>query len=83
MISYKGLNFLSVCLTKIKKLAYFTIHLTFTTIYRLCGTLWSIHKSNCTILTNFYFYLRYFEKKKKKVSAKQKDPKPTLLKCSL
>ena len=41
----------------------FTIQLIFTTIHGLHYTFGTIYGSHYTILTNFYFYLQYFQKK--------------------
>ena len=51
---------LSVCLVKIKKVNLFYYSAYF--CYYLCSTVLfgTIHRSHCTILTNFYLYLQYF-----------------------
>ena len=40
---------------------YFTIQLIFTTIHGHTTLFDTIHGSHCTILANFYLYLRYFQ----------------------
>ena len=45
----------------IKKENYFTIQLIFTSIYGLYYTFWHYSWLHCTISTNFYLYLQYFQ----------------------
>ena len=40
---------------------YFTIQLIFTTIYSPIALFGTIHEPRCTISTNFYLYLWYFQ----------------------
>ena len=45
----------------IKKENYFTIQLIFTSIYGLHYTFWLYSWLHCTMSTNFYLYLQYFQ----------------------
>ena len=62
---------------QIKKPTYFTIHVIFVIIYEPIILFSTIYGAHCTILTNFYFYLQYFQQKVfsfNKISGPQTDP---------
>ena len=48
---------------QIKRPVYFTIQFIFSTIYETTVLFSIIHGSHCTISTNFYLYLQYFQQK--------------------
>ena len=52
---------LSVIWVLIKKENYFTIQLIFTSIYGVHYTFWLYSWLHCTMSTNFYLYLQYFQ----------------------
>ena len=67
-----------MCLVKIKKPTYFTIQHIFANIHGPTAFFSTIHRSHCTISSNFYIYLQYFQQKIfnfSKISGSQTDPK--------
>ena len=53
--------------SKLKKSIYFTVNLFLLLFINLIVLFDTIYKSHYTILINFYLYLQYLKKKKKKV----------------
>ena len=66
----------SVRLTWLILSAYITIQLIFATIHELIALFGTIRRSRCTISTNFYLYLQYFQQIKR-------IPNKPLIKCIL
>ena len=63
-------------------LTYFTIQFIFATIYGLIALFGTIYGSKCTISTNIYLYLQYFQQKVfnfSKISGSQTNPKSYFL----